>query len=93
MKSKVLPTKKQPATVLDVIAVDMGTAAGLVGLKKYEFFRVFVKSGLIQPIPATSLTMIFRYGELREAFEKFSRQVAARLEAKAAARIEEAKAA
>ena len=68
MKNKIeskTVTRPQP------LSVDIQTAAELVGMSRAQFYRVFLKPGLVQALKSGIRDRIIDYGELQTAYAAY----------------------
>ncbi len=50
------------------LAVDIQTAAGLVGVSRAQFYRLYLKSGKLRAIKTGGRDRVIDYGELTAAY-------------------------
>ncbi len=58
----------ETATPQKPLAVDIQTAAGLVGVSRAQFYRLYLKSGKLRAIKTGGRDRVIDYGELTAAY-------------------------
>ncbi len=57
-----------PASNVAPLGVDIQTAAGLVGLSRAQFYRLYLQSGKLRAIKTGGRDRVIDYGELQAAY-------------------------